>query len=98
MRVASIATGYACGMAKVMISLPDALLERIDREARRRNSSRSALLREAVSHELGQPDRDAFDAALAKARAALEGAGSFESADVIRDERAVLEQRERSRM
>lgn len=38
-------TGYtAAAMAKVMISLPDSLLERIDSEAKRRRTSRSAVI------------------------------------------------------
>jgi Arc/MetJ-type ribon-helix-helix transcriptional regulator len=37
-------TGYTHRVAKVMISLPDSLLERIDAEAARQRSSRSALI------------------------------------------------------
>jgi metal-responsive CopG/Arc/MetJ family transcriptional regulator len=39
-------------MAKVMISLPDELLERIDAYARRRHTTRSGLLRELAEREL----------------------------------------------
>ncbi len=39
-------------MAKVMISLPDELLERIDAHARRRGMTRSGLLRELAEREL----------------------------------------------
>jgi metal-responsive CopG/Arc/MetJ family transcriptional regulator len=39
-------------MAKVMISVPDDLLERIDRFAKSRGMSRSALLRELAEREL----------------------------------------------
>jgi predicted transcriptional regulator len=74
-------------MAKVMISMPDDLLDRIDREAERRHSSRSALLQEAARHELGWPDPAAIDAAVSRARKALAGAGSFESAALVRAER-----------
>jgi predicted transcriptional regulator len=74
-------------MAKVMISLPDDLLDRIDQEAERRHSSRSALLQEAARRELGWPDPRALDAAVARARQALAGAGSFESATLVRAER-----------
>lgn len=74
-------------MAKVMISLPDDLLDRIDREAERRRSSRSALLQEAARRELGWPDRTVIDAAVARGRQALAGAGGFESAALIRAER-----------
>lgn len=40
------------GMAKVMISLPDELLEQVDSEAKRRHTSRSGLLQDFA--------RDAF--------------------------------------
>lgn len=39
-------------MAKVMISLPDDLLARLDDQARRRGTSRSGLLRELAEREL----------------------------------------------
>jgi Arc/MetJ-type ribon-helix-helix transcriptional regulator len=74
-------------MAKVMISLPDDLLDRIDQEVERRHSSRSALLQQAARRELGWPDPVAIDAAVARARKALAGAGSFESAALVRAER-----------
>jgi predicted transcriptional regulator len=74
-------------MAKVMISLPDDLLDRIDQEAERRRSSRSALLQEAARRELGWPDPIAVDAAVGRARRALADAGSFESAVLVRAER-----------
>jgi metal-responsive CopG/Arc/MetJ family transcriptional regulator len=38
--------------AKVMVSIPDELLERIDREVDERGTSRSAFLQEAAQHEL----------------------------------------------
>ena len=39
-------------VAKVMVSLPDKLLKRIDDEAQRGGISRSAFLREAARREL----------------------------------------------
>lgn len=39
-------------MAKVMISLPEELLARLDDHARRRGTSRSGLLRELAEREL----------------------------------------------
>jgi predicted transcriptional regulator len=72
---------------KVMISLPDDLLERIDRAAAERHTSRSAFIQEATRHELGWPDAALVDKALERARAALAGAGRFESAELIRAER-----------
>lgn len=81
-----------------MISLPDDLLARIDREAGRRNSSRSALLRAGALRELGRPGPEAIDEAVARARQALAGTGEFESADVIRAARDELDRRDRSRL
>jgi len=39
-------------MAKVMISIPDELLGRLDEHARRRGTTRSGLLRELAEREL----------------------------------------------
>jgi hypothetical protein len=84
-------------MSKVMISVPDELLERIDREADARRTSRSAFLQEAARRELGWPDPTAIDAAVERARAALAGAGRFESAKLIRAERDARDKRDRRR-
>jgi metal-responsive CopG/Arc/MetJ family transcriptional regulator len=43
-------------MAKVMISLPDSLLERIDAHVQAHRTTRSAFLREAVQRELTLQD------------------------------------------
>jgi metal-responsive CopG/Arc/MetJ family transcriptional regulator len=40
-------------MTKVLITVPDELLQRIDGEARARRLTRSAFLEEAARHELG---------------------------------------------
>lgn len=82
---------------KVMISLPYELLERIDRVAAERRTSRSAFLQEAARRELGWPDPVVIDAALERARAALAGAGRFESAELIRAERDGRDARDRRR-
>ena len=74
-------------MAKVMISLPDRVLARIDEETRRRGTTRSAFLAEAALRELGRPDPAVFDDALARSRARFARAGSFDSAELIRAER-----------
>jgi hypothetical protein len=44
-------------MAKVMISIPDALLEMLDGEVERRRTTRSALLQNAARRELGLASR-----------------------------------------
>ena len=82
---------------KVMISLPDDLLERIDRAAAERRTSRSAFIQEAARRELGWPDPVAIDAALARARAALAEAGRFDSTELIRAERDARDARDRRR-
>jgi hypothetical protein len=83
--------------AKVMVSIPDELLERIDREADERGTTRSGFLQEAARRELGWPDPLRIDAALDRGRAALAGAGSFEAAELIRTEREARDARDRRR-
>ncbi len=84
-------------MAKVLISLPDDLLERIDREAGARGSNRSRFLQEAARRQLGWPAPDALDAALKRGRDALAGVGAFESAEVIREQRQARDANDRRR-
>lgn len=83
-------------MAKVLISLPDDLLERLDREAVQRAETRSGFIREAVRRELGWPDRSALDDALARGRAAL-ATLDLDSAAAIRGTRDELDERDRRR-
>lgn len=83
--------------AKVMVSIPDELLERIDREVDERGTSRSAFLQEAAQHELGWPDPARVDAALERGRAALERIGSFEATELIRGVRDEHDARDRRR-
>lgn len=40
------------GMAKVMISMPDELLEKVDRQARKAGTTRSGWLREIAEHAI----------------------------------------------
>ena len=82
-----ISIGYIDFVVKVLVSIPDDLLERVDREARRRRVTRSALLQQAARHELGWPDTATIDAAIERGRTALAGAGRFESVREIRRER-----------
>jgi metal-responsive CopG/Arc/MetJ family transcriptional regulator len=83
--------------AKVMVSIPGELLERIDREADERGTTRSGFLQEAAQRELGWPDPLRIDAALDRGRAALAKAGSFEAAELIRTEREARDVRDRRR-
>jgi predicted transcriptional regulator len=80
-------------VAKVMISLPDDVLARIDREAERRGTTRSALLREAALRELGRPDPMLLDAAVARSRSRFAAAGRFDAASLIRAERDARDRR-----
>lgn len=82
-----ISPGYPGHVKKVLISVPDDLLARIDRESRTRGTTRSRFLEEAAQHELGWPQADSMDAAVKRAREALAGAGPFESAGLIRHDR-----------
>jgi HicB_like antitoxin of bacterial toxin-antitoxin system len=83
--------------AKVMVSIPGELLERIDREADERGTTRSGFLQEAAQRELGWPDPLRIDAALDRGRAALADAGSFEAVELIRTEREARDARDRRR-
>src|SRR5437879_2216505 len=78
-------------VAKVMVSLTDEVLARIDAEARRRGTTRSGLLRDAAMRELGRPDPTVLEAALARSRARFASAGRFDAAAVIRAERDALD-------
>jgi predicted transcriptional regulator len=78
---------YAAAMVKVLISLPDDLLDRIDREAQARGTDRSRFLQEAALRELSWPSAEALGVALERGREALAGVGSFESAELIREQR-----------
>lgn len=74
-------------MAKVMVSMPDGLLKRVDDEAKRRSMSRSALLALAASREVEQRDSEAVRQAIARSEARFKNAGSFESAELVRMDR-----------
>ncbi len=74
-------------MTKVLISVSDDLLRRIDLRAKVRGTTRSRFFEEAARRELGWPEPERLDKALARAREALAGYGSFESADLIRRDR-----------
>jgi len=84
-------------MAKVLISMPDDLLERIDREADARGSSRSRFLQDAARRALGWPSGDALEAALMRGREALASVGAFESAELIREQRLARDADDRRR-
>ncbi len=74
-------------MAKVMVSIPDDDLARIDEEVARRGTSRSALLREAALSELGQPRAGRAIEALRRGQALLAGLPIVDATALIRDDR-----------
>jgi metal-responsive CopG/Arc/MetJ family transcriptional regulator len=74
-------------MSKVMVSMPQELLDRIDAEAARRATSRSALLAEAARRELSRRDSAAVSQAIARSEARFRAAGPFEAADLVRLDR-----------
>src|SRR5258708_3242359 len=86
-RSLDIPRGYTPGMAKVMISMPDDLLARVDTEAKRRATTRSGLLALAVTRELERRDPEAMDAPIARLRESFRNAGPFGWAHLIRPER-----------
>lgn len=74
-------------MAKVMISLPDDLLQRIDEEARRRSTTRSGWLASAARRELAQRDPESVAAAIARSESRFRASGSFDAAEMVRADR-----------
>ena len=95
---ARISVRYPRAVGKVLISVPDDLLERIDREASARGTTRSRFLEEAARRELGWPAPDQVETALTRARKALAPYGSFESADLIRRDRDAHDAADRRRL
>jgi Ribbon-helix-helix protein, copG family. len=84
-------------MAKVLISVPDDLLERIDQAAQAQGTTRSGYLQDAARRQLGWPSARTLSAALGRGREALESAGRFESADLIRRDRRARDANDRRR-
>jgi Arc/MetJ-type ribon-helix-helix transcriptional regulator len=85
-------------MAKVMVSLPDELLEKIDQEARRQDRSRSDLIPELLRKAFRQrPDPRSWRNAFARLRR-LEKIwiGKWDSTQVIRSDRDRFEDRRRA--
>ena len=67
-------------MAKVMISLPDDLLARVDAQADAHGSTRSATIRELAEVGLGERQRR-----LSQEMAALEGPARAQGGNAVRD-------------
>jgi len=71
----------------VMVSLPDELLTRVDAEAKRRSTSRSALLALAVRRELDRRDPTEVGEAIARSERRFERSPSFDAGELVRKER-----------
>jgi len=74
-------------MSKIMVSLADDLLAELDAEAKRRCTSRSALLATAARRELARRDSVQVAAAIARSEQRFRSAGAFEAADLVREDR-----------
>ena len=79
--------GYTQSVSKVMVSLPEDLLAELDTEARRRSTSRSALLASAARRELARPNPEKVAAAIARSERRFSTAGTFDAADLVRLDR-----------
>lgn len=74
-------------MAKVMISLPDDLLRRLDAEARRRSMTRSGLLAATIQLALARRDVDSVRKAIERSRERFADENAFEAAELVRADR-----------
>jgi len=72
---------------KVMISMPEELLERLDEAARRRDQSRSALIRSAVREHLAHVALDERREALERLRTSFRAVDASPEV-LVREERA----------
>jgi metal-responsive CopG/Arc/MetJ family transcriptional regulator len=74
-------------MAKVMVSLPDDLLGALDAEAKRRHTSRSAILRSGARRELGMLRRERESVISELDGLSRKWRGPIDAAELIRAER-----------
>ncbi len=79
--------GYNFGMSKVMVSMADELLAEIDAEAKRRATTRSALLALAARRELDRRDSAQVADAIARSERRFREAGKFEAGQLVRRDR-----------
>jgi hypothetical protein len=81
-------TVYTLPVAKVMISIPDKLLERLDAHARTRRETRSGLLQRLAEQELNSvraAEREEIESLLDKAT--VRGGMGGDAARLIREDR-----------
>ena len=79
--------GYPPGMSKIMVSLPEELVQEIDKVARQRSMSRSALLAAAARREIARPNPSDIDDAIIRSEERFRTAGRLEAADLVRRDR-----------
>jgi metal-responsive CopG/Arc/MetJ family transcriptional regulator len=83
--------------SKVVVSIPNGLLKEIDREARERGVSRGDFFLKAARHELDRRDLAQVDVAIKRGQVALAKVGCFDSADLLRADRAKRDAHDRGR-
>ncbi len=74
-------------MAKVIVSLPDGLLGALDAEAKRRHTSRSAILQSGARRELGMLRRERESVLSELDGISRKWRGPIDAAGLIRAER-----------
>ena len=84
-------------MGKVLVSMPNDLLEAIDAAVDRRGTTRSEFLQAAARDALAIPDAALIRAAVDRATGAIARLGTFESVDLIRADRDARDAADRRR-
>lgn len=82
-------------MAKVMVSIPDDLLDRIDRAAQLRGVSRSALLRDAAARDIDAHRGEDLRAGIERTREMIRALDlpPVDSTELIRQDRDTRDDR-----
>lgn len=80
-------TVYTPSVAKVMISMPDDLLERLDRRARELGETRSGLLQRLVEREIDDREQERHDEVGRLLGSLNIDLGGRSAAEVIREDR-----------
>lgn len=75
-------------MAKVMISMPQDLLERVDRAAKKRGTTRSGFLQRCAEREVERPTLEEIERALEEGQELTRGFGpDRDSTELVREDR-----------
>ena len=92
-----ISSGYTVIIMKVLVSMPDELLDAIDAAVDRRGTTRSAFFQAAARDALAIPDAALVRAAVERGREAIARLGAFDSVDLIRTDRDAHDAADRRR-